>query len=218
MVRFDKILEKWAEVYKPISHNPDKRAKNTAFYRINTLGDENEFVRNVNTAKSPAMAYSTLVDAKAMPNFKVVSYVNTVYFMIKQKSAGLKSTYKSDDEAACELKAELDGMCQDFFVFLHGLKNAADRGDKQFFIGKSYNSPEEVKRAIENPMLDDYRPKIAFPITSDIVNSLRGIDLSSVEWGSLPDLFKNGWWIFAFQFEVKEPRNLCLNDEKYNLT
>lgn len=192
MVRFDKLLERWAELYKPLSHNPDKSQKQKAFYRIDSLSAENEFVRNINTAKSPAMAFSTLVDAKVAPGEKAVSYIYTAYFMLKQVAVGMKTTPKTDDDAACECKADLDEICQDFCSFLAELRAAANRNQKEYvFPGGA-----------------------AIPITNDVTQAYRGIDVSTFNWGSLPQ-FKNGWWVFAFQFEVKEPRNLCLDPNKY---
>lgn len=187
MIRWDNIFESWAMMYKPLSHKPGKTSKEKAFYRVDSLNAENEFVRNINTAKSPAMAYSTLVDANAFKE-KQISYVHTVYFLIKQKTAGLKTTYKNDDDAACECKVDLNDMCVDFCAFLAGLRNAACNMRTSEFMGIS--------------------------ITSDVASAFRGVDISSVEWGSLP-IFKNGWWVFAFQFEVLEPRLLCVNPEKY---
>lgn len=209
MVRFDKLLESWAEIYKPLSHNPDKSKKQKSFYRIDSLNAENEFVRNINTAKSPAMAFSTLVDAKVMPGEKAVSYINTVYFMLKQTSSGMKTTPKTDDDAACECKADLDEMCQDLCAFLAELRAAASAGKKMLtFSDGNFDKFDEA-----DPKGSAMKT-IAFPITSENSNAYRGIDISSINWGSLPQ-FKNGWWIFAFQFEVKEPRWLCINPEKY---
>ena len=59
------ILETWATLYDPIAHKPAKGSKLKAFYRIKTINEQNEFMRNQNTAKSPCMAYSVLVDAEA---------------------------------------------------------------------------------------------------------------------------------------------------------
>lgn len=209
MVRFDNVFEHWAQIYKPLSHNPDKTQKQKTFYRIDSLNAENEFVRNMNTAKSPAMAFSTLVDAKVTPGDKAVSYLHTVYFMAKQTSSGMKTTPKSDDDTACECKVDLNEVCQDFCAFLAELRAAANRRDKELVI---------LQKDIDFRLIDkfamDYVPKASFPITSDVINAYRGIDLSSVNWGSLPQ-FKNGWWVFAFQFEVIEPRSLCLDPRKY---
>ena len=63
MFRFDNILEEWAKRYKPLSHDPQS-AKTRTFYRLKTINMENAVMRNQNTAKSPCMAYSIVVDAE----------------------------------------------------------------------------------------------------------------------------------------------------------
>ena len=46
-----KILEKWAELYEPISHDPKKGSKDKAYYEIRTINDNSGFMRNQNAAK-----------------------------------------------------------------------------------------------------------------------------------------------------------------------
>lgn len=210
MVRLDNLFEKWAAAYQPIGHVIGGDAKKKAFYRVSALTVENEFVRNINTAKSPCMAYSTLVDAEALPNNdKVVTYKQTLYFMLKQTSAGMKTTPKQDDDAACECKVDLDEICMDFFAFLGDIRSVANAGAPTYVLG--LGSTANMHQDITYVPEDNY-----ITISDDIRNTLRGIDLTSVVWGSLPQ-FKNGWWVFAFQFLVKEPRKLCVNTAKYNI-
>lgn len=210
MVRLDNLFEKWAAAYQPIGHVIGGDNKQKAFYRANSLSMENEFVRNVNTAKSPCMVFSTVVDAEALPNNdKVISYKQTLYFMLKQTSAGMKTTHKTDDDAACECKADLDEICQDFLAFLADIRSLANSGNSTYILG--LGSSSNMRQDITYVPEDNY-----ITISDDIRSTLRGIDLSSVAWGSLPQ-FKNGWWGFGFQFIVKEPRRLCVNTEKYNI-
>lgn len=195
MERIDKIFEQWARIYKPLSHSADPTQKHKTFYRVDTLNAENEFVRNVNTAASPCMAHSTLVDAKLLSNNdKIISYLHTEYFLIKQRTVGNRTTFKSDDEAATECKVDLAEICEDFMAFLQALNSAANKGLPSLTIGTTEDG--------------------VFLITGNIRNTLRGIDLTTCQWGSLPQ-FKSGWWIFAFQFEVKQPRPLCISTVKY---
>lgn len=208
MVRFDKIFEQWAKIYRPLSHSDKREIKHRSFYRIDTLNTENEFVRNVATAVSPCMAYSTLIDAQASPkNSKQVSYLHTIYFLIKQKSVGGKTTFKTSDEEACECKVDLNDMCEDFFVFLSALSAAANRNATELVIGNNATEGETERAREADPHI--------FVITADIKDALRGIDLTTVRWGSLPQ-FKNGWWIVSFQFEMLQPRQLCIIPERYN--
>lgn len=210
MVRLDNLFEKWAAAYKPIGHVIGGDAKKKAFYRANALSSESEFVRNINTAKSPCLIYCTMVDAEASPrNDKIVVYQQTLFFMLKQTSAGMKTTPKSDDDAACECKADLDDICQDFLAFLADIRSLANSGAPTYILG--LGSTGNMHQDITYVPEENY-----ITISDDIRSTLRGIDLSSVAWGNLPQ-FKNGWWIFPFQFKISEPRRLCVNTEKYNI-
>lgn len=208
MMRIDKILEQWATVYKPLSHSSDKGDKHKSFYRIDAITAENEFVRNINTAVSPCMAFSTLIDAQATKENKAVSYLYTIYFMSKQTPGGVGRNFKSDDDSAFDCKVDLDEMAQDLFAFLSQLKKAADNGQQVFYI-KSPTASD-----VADAVLDKTEGSIAFNITKDIRQGLRGMDMSSVRWGTLP-MLKNGWWVLSFQFEVMEPRQLCIVESKY---
>lgn len=128
MFRFDEILERWATAYKPISHRADPTQKHTAFYRINTINADSQFVRNFAQACSPAMAYATLVDAHQQENNTVV-YVHTIYFLVKQRSQGMGKTAIQDDMEATECKYMANGYVLDLLAFLRQMKAKAQRGE-----------------------------------------------------------------------------------------
>jgi hypothetical protein len=121
MYRLDNVIESWAQVYRPLSHTPERGGKHKTFYRIDTINMQNEFVRNHNTAASPAMAFSTLVDAE-VSNSKGISYQHTIYFMAKQTAPSLAKTAKQDDALSAEIKFEQDEMVQDLLVWLNAVK------------------------------------------------------------------------------------------------
>lgn len=130
------ILEKWAEVYLPISHDPMKGSKQKAYYEIKAIDSSSEFVRNVNTAKSPCMAYSVLVDARVQGS-KGVNYSHTVYFLSKAKSFGLAKTAKQDDDLGADVQLQMDGYVQDLLAFLFELK----RSGVNPLTGEQYDRP-----------------------------------------------------------------------------
>lgn len=192
MQRIDHILEKWAEIYKPISHIPGADSKQQAFYRIDSINEQNGFMRNYNVAHSPCMAYSTMVDAQLFAkNEKVIDYRHVVYMMIKQRSDNVRRTVVNDDNEACEIKFELDDMAQDLVSFLFELKKACNLGLSVLKLGNK-----------------------EFKITSEIMLAMSGFVIDTVEWSTVPMKY-NGWWIVGVQFSRKESRKLCLNGEKY---
>ena len=192
MQRIDNILEKWATMYKPLSHDPQLGSKKQAFFRIDSLNKENAFVRNYNIAHSPSMAYSSVIEAELTSlNDKVIDYRHVVYFMLKQKSESLSKTAVSDDNEAAEIKFELDTMVQDLVAFLVTLKQAILAGADKLMLGK--------------------RP---FVISSDVRLAMQGFVESSAEWATIPMKF-NGWWYIGVQFSRRESRKLCVISEKY---
>lgn len=129
------IIEKWAELYKPISHDPKQGSKDKAFYPIRAVDAESEFVRNVNTAKSPCVCYSVLIDAQN--NGKSISYAHSVYFLMKSTATSLRKTARQDDLHNTDIQLELDGYVQDFLAYLYDIK----RTGKNPLTGEMYDSP-----------------------------------------------------------------------------
>ncbi len=130
------ILEKWAQLYKPISHDPKRGSKDKAYYEIKTINQDSEFVRNQNTAKSPCMAYSVLVDAE-MNSTKVVNYRHTVYFMSRAKTRSLAKNAKQDDELGTDQQLLMDDMVQDLIQYLRDLKHYG----RCPITGETYDTP-----------------------------------------------------------------------------
>jgi hypothetical protein len=92
MFRLDNILERWAELYTPLSHNsvPAGSASGArkSFFRIGMIDAQSYFVRNYNMMNGCCMAYATHVDAElAQQNPKAVSYRHVIYFLAKQQNA-----------------------------------------------------------------------------------------------------------------------------------
>lgn len=123
MFRFDDILEHWAEIYKPISHSPDPTQKHTAFYRVDMINSDSQFVRNLNLAPSPALAYSTVLNVEY--NDGVLRYGHTMYFLVKQRSQGIAKTSIQEDIEAAECKYVMNEYILDLLVYLRTLKKAA---------------------------------------------------------------------------------------------
>lgn len=121
MFRFDNILEEWAKRYKPLSHDP-LSAKTRTFYRLKTINMENAVMRNQNTAKSPCMAYSIVVDAE-MKNTAAVSYQHTIYFLSRAVSRTLKTTAKNDEDLGIDQQQMMDEMVRDLLAYLSKMKH-----------------------------------------------------------------------------------------------
>lgn len=118
------ILERWAELYDAIGHNRKSKdgKKEKAFYLIRAINEDNEFVRNQNTAKSPCVAYSILIDAEGTNNL-VVNYEHTIYFLMRSKQTSLAKSARQDDEQFMNVQMAMDEFVQDLLAYLARLKH-----------------------------------------------------------------------------------------------
>lgn len=154
--RLDNILEDWASLYKPLSHSKGKNSKDRRFFRVKNVTTDNEWLRNVNTIKSPCMLFSVLIDAQANGMDKKVNYLYNVYFAAKAASRGLAKNAKQDDDCATDQQTEMDEMAQDLIAYLHELQTKGVCP----ISGKTFDAPT--------------------------FQSLRGLQLDKVEWASIP--------------------------------
>ena len=122
MIYLSQILEKWAELYKPLSHDPKKDSKAKAYYNIRTINNDSEFVRNQNTAKSPCMAYSVLIDAQST-HAQNVSYAHTVYFLSRTVARSLAKNAKQSDDMGMDHNELMDSMVRALLAYLRQLKH-----------------------------------------------------------------------------------------------
>ena len=126
MFRLDNILERWAELYTPLSHNSvssgSPAGARKSFFRIGMIDAQSYFVRNYNMMNGCCMAYATHVDAElAQQNPKAVSYRHVIYFLAKQQNAQGK-TDVTDEDAATEARFLTDDMVQDLLAVLWAMK------------------------------------------------------------------------------------------------
>ena len=187
MYRLDNLLEHWATIYKPLSHDPsqDAEPKRKSFYRIDRLGGDNTFSRNFNTAPSPCMAFPTAIDAKMGDTPKQIIYHHGFYFMVKQSSAVSGKLNHSADLDAAECKAELDSLTQDLLAYL-------------YFIRKKATDPKTLNEYSQEERI-----------------ALQGLDLENAEWWTVPELY-NGWWVLGVELDRVESRTICIQPDKYN--
>lgn len=157
--RFDKILEDWATIYKPLSHKKEKKAKAKRFYLIKNLTTDNEFARTVNTALSPCMLYSVLIDAETNGSKDHIIYHHEIYFASKAVSPSLAKTARQDDELGSDIQLALDEMVQDLIAYL-----------------------DTMRRTRQHPLTGE-------PVSNETYQCLRGLALDKAQWASCPVKF-----------------------------
>ena len=198
MFRLDNILERWAELYRPLRHNVASRK---TFFRISMIDAQSYFVRNYNMMDGCAMAYATHIDAGlAQQNPKAISYRHVIYFLCKQQNAQGK-TDVTDEDAATEARFQTDGMVQDLLAVLWAIKGMT--GGKSLPATVLGDSSAEIRAFLEETAADaQYR------------EGFRGLKLDEAHWGTLPAML-NGWQLCGLTIEQVAPRLLCINQERY---
>ncbi len=211
MFRLDNILERWAELYTPLSHKMASGAsgangtsassiKNT-FFRISLIDGNSPFIRNFASQPSPCMAYATHVDAEiSKQTIKSIIYHHAIYFLAKQQNADGK-TDVTDDNAATEARFLTDIMVQDLLAFLFALKAIAN--------GKTIS--DEIADSLPDDFLAFMQTTAADPQYRE---GLRGLQLEDAHWGTLPT-YLNGWQICGLTIDQVTPRHICLNSARY---
>ena len=206
MFRLDHILERWAELYTPLSHNSvsdDGKGIRKSFFRIGMIDAQSYFVRNYNMMNGCAMAYATHVDAElAQQNPKAVSYRHVIYFLVKQQNAQGK-TDVTDEDAATEARFLTDDMVQDLLAVLWAMKGVVNGKKLPSLLGEGLGERLDIMTFIEQTARD---PEYA--------EGLRGLQLEQAHWGTLPGVF-NGWQLCGLTIEQVTPRLLCVNPERY---
>lgn len=118
MNRMDNYLEKWAMMYKPVSHDPTKGAKGKRFYRIDAITSIPSFVANLINAKSPSIGYITQIDATLTGNEeKFLVLEHRVFVFVKQAGTTLQNG-AVEEVAAAEAKAEGMEVAQDLLAYI----------------------------------------------------------------------------------------------------
>ena len=198
MFRLDNILERWAELYRPLRHYAASRK---TFFRISMIDAQSYFIRNYATQPSPCMAYATHIDADlAQQNPKAITYRHVIYFLVKQQNAQGK-TDVTDEDAATEARFQTDEMVQDLLAVLWAIKGMA--GGKSLPATVLGSSSAEVRAFLEETAADpQYR------------EGFRGLKLDEAHWGTLPTML-NGWQLCGLTIEQTSPRLLCVNPERY---
>lgn len=136
MKRFDKIVEEWATIYKPMQHTPGDTGKNRRFFLFDSIVSIPQFSGKLDSTKSPCIGFEfhkqgNIVGGKAMP-------VYTIYFLVNVGTMNLTEKNRSADAVA---EAELHAH-----KFLAWIQNEQE------------NRPELRNIDLNNVVYDTYGP------------------------------------------------------------
>ena len=202
MFRLDNLLERWAEYYQPLSHQPGRQSSDHAFFRTSMIDANSEFIRNFAKMPPVLLAYASHVDAEIpAQNSKNVSYRHVMYFLVKQAAGTLSKTQATDELSATEARFQADEYTQDLVALLFQLRSMA--GGKSLPADIVAQLPPEVYQWMQGVVADpEYR------------EGLRGLQMEGASWSTLPVML-NGWQVCGITIEQITPRRLCIMPSRY---
>lgn len=182
------ILEHWATIYKPLSHKPESgRLEDQAFFRIRYIDLENIFSRNANVIHSPCMLQSVTTTGE-IKDGKRSEVSHQIWLLAKIKDTA--QTLGRFNGLKLEQTAnDLVEYCEDFTTWLL-----------------------EVKRTGKCPVTGR-----SFADDAQLLAELQAIDVSSISYGVVPDLYSGQWLIAGIDWRSTKPLYHfgCNGNDKY---
>lgn len=170
------ILEHWATIYKPLSHNPEStKLEELSFFRIRYIDLENTFSRNANVIHSPCMLQSVA------------------------STGELKSAKQVEVSHQVWLLAKVTDSTQALGRY-NGLKLEQTANDLLEYAEDLISWLIEVKRTGECPVTHRL-----FTNDHQLATELSALDISSISYGVIPDLYSGQWMIAGVDWRSAKP-------------
>lgn len=170
------VLEHWATIYKPLSHNPtSKKLEEQSFFRIRYIDLENIFSRNANTVHSPCMLYSIINTGEFLSSNKM-QVAHQIWFLAKIKDTP-QTLGRYDGIQMEQASIQLMDYCKDLVSWLI-----------------------EVKRTGKCPIT--HRSYADEPV---ITSELQSIDVSSISCGMIADIYNGQWLVAGVDWKAIQP-------------
>lgn len=184
------ILEHWATIYKPLSHNPESdRLEDQRFFRIRYIDLENIFTRNANVLHSPLMLQSVAITGNLVKK-NAMEVSRQIWLLAKIKDTA--QTLGRFDGLRIEQTAnELMEHAEQLVSYLMELKRT---GGICPITKQSYKSD----------------PQLAMELSA--------LDTDSIDCGIVPDLYQ-GWMVAGVSWHSLKPlyNFACGSNGKYIL-
>ena len=184
------ILEHWATIYKPLSHNPESdKLEDQRFFRIRYIDLENIFQRNIGQMHDLCMLYS-ITSTGSLKGEKKAEVSHQIWFLGKCKDTA-KTLGRFSGIQQQQTNDYVISVCEDFISWLLAVrKDGIDPITKQSFAS--------------DPQL---------------LQELKAIDIDSIGYGTLPELYANQWIIGAVDWHALKPlyNFACGSNGKYIL-
>ena len=170
------ILEHWATIYKPLSHDPSSdKLEDQRFFRIRYIDLENIFSRNSNVLHSPLMLQSVTM------------------------TGNLRSEKKSEVSHQVWLLAKIKDTAQTLGRF-DGLSLESTANELLEHAEQLVSYLMELRRTQICPIT-----KQSFKGDPQLAMELSAIDVDSVSYGVLPDIFQSSWLVLGVDWHSLKP-------------
>ena len=182
------VLEHWATIYKPLSHNPtSKKLEEQSFFRIRYIDLENIFSRNANIVHSPCMLYSVLSTGEFQSAGKMM-VSHQVWFLTKVKDSP-QTLGRYDGAKIEQASVDLMDYCKDLVSWM-----------------------VEVKRKGVCPVTGR-----SFADDPVIMSELQSIDISTISCGLIGELYSGQWLVAGVDWKSLQPlyKFGCGGNDKY---
>lgn len=117
MFRFDRFVEHWASIYKPMLHTPDRYGRNKRFFLTDTYMGMVDFMTQIRPDQSPCVVMESSQEGTMTDRFDYPRY--SLYFMVRAEDM-------SDGSAAMDAKIEAKQHMQKFLIYLRRKKEEAE--------------------------------------------------------------------------------------------
>lgn len=170
------ILEHWASIYKPLSHNPESdRLEDQSFFRIRYIDLENTFSRNANVIHSPCLLQSVAATGDMAGTGKI-RVSRQVWFLSKLKDTS-QTLGRFDGDRLKAAADDLTDHCEQLTSWLL-----------------------EVKRTGICPVTQR-----SFADDAQVLAELQSIDPESFSYGVMPDIYAGQWLIAGLDWKALRP-------------
>lgn len=113
MYRFDKFVEHWASLYKPMLHEKGRHGRNKRFFLTDTYMGMVDFMTQIRPDRSPCVIMESGQEGTMTDRFDYPRY--TLYFMVRAQDM-------SDGTSAMDAKIEAKQHMQKFLIYLRRKK------------------------------------------------------------------------------------------------
>ena len=152
--RIDNLIEQWATVYKPISHDPCKGSKQRRFFRFDSLEKALDITSQFTGFKSPVSGIVTQFDG--VSRGKLMELEVIVFVFTKQLSP--RSDANGAEIAATDAKWYGAEMCNDLWIWLTEKKKSVANDTKNELYWLTGLDTDSVKILSYPVMLNDWWP------------------------------------------------------------